>query len=628
MTYAQTYAQRRKQRDVRRGRPPIVRLPALPFGWRQAVVVFVLFNGALMTGLGNAKLLDPRHVREYLTWLSVASFAPLFWWIIASLQSGEVRPLNGWLRLFCSFTLGSVLVGRVMPYALLLLLRAHAGTYILAAFLAAALPLSWWIIELSMRALEGRRFSVPWRRFAPSIGGKEDFALWIGQATGLLANLRHNAGIARGSSVVLTLPDAAQNVLVLGGIGSGKTTRAVNPLLLQLLDQQCGGLVFNVKGNFGYAVDELARETGRIVVRIGPGHEPMNLLAGLTPEVAASFLKSAFLINGAARDGFWIDTAAELCRNALGVLSYLPDRYGLDGLYRYLFDPKIRMECDTQASKVLSDLRAAGSEREARSLATYQRYHDDVFGGFEERLRSNVNAQVAQVLSPFSHPDLADAFCSAAGVAMEPVLDGTVYFVELPLARYGLGAKVAYTFVKLRFFNVVQRRRSEPAWNQDRPVFFVCDEYQEIISAARDALSDLTFWDKARESGCVGVIAAQSISSFYAAIGDRDIAKTVLQNFRQLLCFRTEDDATIARLVELLGQVEVARVSSTRGKSSGRDTTTTHSTSLSWSRQHVITPQLFRELGPDQALALLSIGGRAYDDVLTLDPVYVGSQRV
>ena len=48
-------------------------------------------------------------------------------------------------------------------------------------------------------------------------------------------------------------------MLVLGGIGSGKTTRAVNPLLLQLLDQDCGGLIFNVKGNFGQTVDELAR---------------------------------------------------------------------------------------------------------------------------------------------------------------------------------------------------------------------------------------------------------------------------------------------------------------------------------------------------------------------------------
>jgi type IV secretory pathway TraG/TraD family ATPase VirD4 len=582
----------------------------------------------LLIGASNAQALDAAHWHTIFAWVAAVWLAPCVWWIAASLRSGKMRPLNPWLRLTYSLALGTFFeVFVIVPFIGVLTHTHVVNDYIIMALMVASFPLLWYVAEQALRALEGRL--LPVHRFAPVTPRADSFGLWIGEATGHLTQVRHNAGIARGSSVVLALPDAAQNVLVIGGIGSGKTTRAINPLLLQLLDQDCGGLIFNVKGNFGQTVDELARETGRAVVRIGPGHEPMNLLAGLTPEVAASFLKSAFLVNGAPRDGFWIDTAAELCRNALGVLSCLPGRYGLEGLYRYLFDPKARAAWDIEATAALADLRAAGNDRDARLLESYQRYHDDVFGRFEERVRSNVNAQVAQALSPFSHPDLADAFCSAAGVSMEPVLDGTIYLVELPLARYGLGAKVAYTFVKLRFFNVVQRRRSESAWNQERPVFFVCDEYQEIISAARDALSDLTFWDKARESGCVGIVAAQSVSSFYAAIGDRDVTKTVLQNFRQVLCFRTEDDATIARLVDLLGQVQVAHVSSSHSESVGpKHTTQSHSTSLSWSRQHVITPQLFRELGPDHVLALLSIGGRAYDDVLRLDPVYVAGGKI
>ncbi|MGH7706917.1 MAG: hypothetical protein ACREM6_03140 [Vulcanimicrobiaceae bacterium] len=51
---------------------------------------------------------------------------------------------------------------------------------------------------------------------------------------------------------------------------------------------------------------------------------------------------------------------------------------------------------------------------------------------------------------------------------MAAVLDGAIYLVALPLALYGLGAKTAYTFIKLRFFNLMQRRRFEKAWNQSR----------------------------------------------------------------------------------------------------------------------------------------------------------------
>jgi hypothetical protein len=81
--------------------------------------------------------------------------------------------------------------------------------------------------------------------------------------------------------------------------------------------------------------------------------------------------------------------------------------------------------------------------------------------------------------------------------------------------------------------------------------------------------------------------------------------------------------------VELLGQVEVASMSYSQGRSvSGSwwngNVTDTGGSTVSWSQRNVINPQLFRQMGPDHALALLSIGGRAYDDVLKLDPVYVG----
>lgn len=40
----------------------------------------------------------------------------------------------------------------------------------------------------------------------------------------------------------------------------------------------------------------------------------------------------------------------------------------------------------------------------------------------------------------------------------------------------------------------------------------------------------------------------EGVSWFYAAIGDRNLADTVLQNFRQTICFRTEDRGTIERM--------------------------------------------------------------------------------
>lgn len=105
----------------------------------------------------------------------------------------------------------------------------------------------------------------------------------------------------------------------------------------------------------------------------------------------------------------------------------------------------------------------------------------------------------------------------------------------------------------------MQNRIHNEDWNQNRPIFFMCDEYHELISASKEGLSDLNFWDKSRSSKTIGVISAQSVSSFYVALGDRDLTHAIFQNFRQKICFRTEDQATLTMMDRLAGQAKVQR---------------------------------------------------------------------
>jgi len=223
---------------------------------------------------------------------------------------------------------------------------------------------------------------------------------------------------------------------------------------------------------------------------------------------------------------------------------------------------------------------------------------------------------VAQVLAPFKHPDLLDAFCSDSSTHMEALLEGTIYLVDLPLARWGLGAKVAYTFLKLRFFNLMQNRVFYPK-TRELPVFFMCDEFQEIVSANRDGLSDLNFWDKSRSSKTIGIISSQSIASFYAALGSHDLAHALLQNFRQKLCLRTEDPLTLDYIERLVGKARTKKLSETLNDKQSESKT------LSESREGVVDAQLFRGLKHNQAVALLSLAGHSMDDVLTLTPLYI-----
>ena len=457
------------------------------------------------------------------------------------------------------------------------------------------------------------------------------FSLWLGESTGKLSNLWHPANLASHQQIGLTLPEACQNITILGAIGSGKTTRAMHPLLMQLLDQDCGGLIFDIKGDFKKSVLSFANLANKKPILIGVHQKPLNLLQGLSPEIAASFLKSALLLAGSGKaDSFWIDTAVEVCRNALGVLSFSPQHYHLNGLYLYLFDQEFQKEIKTHFKS------QERSSEESRLLKIYQHYLDSIFAGFEDKIKSGVLANISQILSPFQHPDLVDTFCKATTPekstvenAMEDLLNGTVYVVDMPLARWGLAGKVIYTLIKLRFFNLMQQRALQPEWDQSRPVFFMCDEYQEIVSCNKDGLSDLNFWDKSRSSNTIGIISAQSISSFYAAIGDRDLTHALLQNFRQKLVFRVEDDWTIQYCNRILGQVETQKIidSVSAGTSAGKENNSSGQ-SLHYQQKDVIDGQLFRMMKPNQVLALLSVNGAAADDILTVKPVFAPEREV
>lgn len=452
------------------------------------------------------------------------------------------------------------------------------------------------------------------------------FGLWLGKSTGNMASLSHNAAIAADLHVALFGDDAAQNIVILGAIGSGKTTRAMHPLLMQLLDQQCGGLIFDIKGDFKTAADYLSHSLNRHYSVIGHGSHSINLIEGLTPEIASSCLKSALTLSNSNKlDSFWLDTATELCRNALGILSFLPDYYNLQGLYRYLF------EADFQKDRLVELTSLPLNDAQYGLLSAYQHYEQTIFNQFDDKVKAGVKATVAQILAPFNHPDLVKTFCTSepAAIKFESLLDGQVFLIDLPLARWGLGGKVAYTFIKLRFFNLMQQRSLNRDWDQTRYVFFLCDEYQEIVSANKDGLSDLNFWDKSRSSKTIGIISAQSVSSFYAAIGDRDLSHALLQNFRQKICFRTEDQNTIDLINRLLGTVEIQRVSHTQNSgtsSSGFLQSNDHSgTSVSFSThdKRLLDGQFFRTLSSNYALALLSIDGRGTDDVLKVDPIFI-----
>jgi type IV secretory pathway TraG/TraD family ATPase VirD4 len=381
-----------------------------------------------------------------------------------------------------------------------------------------------------------------------------------------------------------------------------------------------------VKANFSTAVAEASAavgKTGSPVEVIGPGRNRMNLVAGLSPEMAASNLKSALLLGGQVSDDpIWINTAGDWLRSGLGVLSYLPGRYSLEHLYRYLFEAEYAALAAAEAEAVRDTLEGSAQ----LVLQSYLDYRN-IFENFEPRFVAGVRATVSQLLGPFTHPDVVEAFCTepapGEGVEFKKILGGTVFLVDMPLSRWGFAGQTAYTFLKLRFFNVVQERLVNMRKNMRR-VFLLGDEYQNIVCASKDGLSDLNFWDKSREACCVGIIGMQGVASIYAVLGNRDTADAIMQNFRQRIYFLTEDLHTLEQVSRVLGKVEVDRQTTSSGSSSGGGhSSRTSSSSSGKTDKTLVDAQVMRQLGPRDGIVVLNLAGRAKDDVAQFTPVFV-----
>jgi len=218
-------------------------------------------------------------------------------------------------------------------------------------------------------------------------------------------------------------------------------------------------------------------------------------------------------------------------------------------------------------------------------------------------------------------PLLEDAFCTAehAQAHIDEVLDGAVFVVNVPRERFKAAARVVYLFLKERFFQALNARaQMPPGPRKDRPVLFLCDEYQQICSAG-----DANFFDTSRALGVVGIVAAQSLEAYITAIGDEHAATALLANFTNVVAFRSTE-RTMNYLAGKLGEVEVWRRSVSAGQTRAGlfgNLTTNDGRSLAEERRRLLDPQIFRVLRPDHAVALLTVDGAAFDDVVRVPQI-------
>jgi hypothetical protein len=342
--------------------------------------------------------------------------------------------------------------------------------------------------------------------------------------------------------VKLGVEDLVRHTIVFGNSGSGKTTRAFNPMLEDMLGKLgVGALIIAAKSEAVYESSEIARRAGRDFIVIQPGSEiGLDLLTG-SPDVDAMYFRDVF---GRVPDDAksYVDAAVMRMKYALQMLkSAGPQYYTFSHLTNYVFDEQfnaqIRIFVQERARNLDQNLDEAWAIREAVN------YEEKRYRHFSEATRQQIQFSVSQLLEPLLDVHLAKTFARKVNlINIEEVFNGKVIILNVPRSRYERAAQAIYTLAKRRFFTAVENRRANPNVDQTRPVLFAVDEYQLCISE-----TDVMSLGIVRSAGCMVFATSQGVSSLYSVLAERFV-DAALQNFTQKIFFKTDDHSTLSTL--------------------------------------------------------------------------------
>ncbi|MBD5606066.1 MAG: hypothetical protein IAI48_13410, partial [Candidatus Eremiobacteraeota bacterium] len=209
--------------------------------------------------------------------------------------------------------------------------------------------------------------------------------------------------------VVFGIDDLCRHTMIFGSSGSGKTARAYNPMLGDMLGRlQAGAFIIAAKAESVAEAVELAPRAGREALVVEPGSAVgLDLLSG-SPDVDAMYFRDT-LVSAGDESNQWVDAAVTRMKNALRMLQAAGEQYyTFEHLTDYCFDDKFAAMVRIQA---MERLRGRGhDDDDAWTIREAMSYEDKRFLQFTPDARRAVQFEVSRLLEPVRDVAIAKTF--------------------------------------------------------------------------------------------------------------------------------------------------------------------------------------------------------------------------
>ncbi len=335
--------------------------------------------------------------------------------------------------------------------------------------------------------------------------------------------------------------------MITGSIGSGKTSSAISNIVLSLMKYDICGLIIDVKGNYIKSLRRIVKEKGiklnviELSLNSNFRYNPIDKPNMSSIEIANQMkLVLSLLSDTKMSDSYWLDKVEEYIRDFITLIRAEGKIVSFYEIHRLVTDKDYLLKLlESIKKKVLNN---KFNDYELFNINSAFSNIKNEFFNLDDRTIGIIKSEITRITSIFSSDkNLYDKFCTKSDT-----LDfyNNIYVLSINIGENRKLLKTIATYLKLDF----QKQILSNIYLKKR-VFFICDEYQEIVN-----VEDANFFSLSREYKCISIVSIQSYTSLLNTLNNENATRVIIQNLVNKIWFRNDDSYTISEIIKQIGK--------------------------------------------------------------------------
>lgn len=370
--------------------------------------------------------------------------------------------------------------------------------------------------------------------------------------------------------VTLNFITATTNIAIFGGTGTGKTTSICQPLLNNLINNKCSGLILDVKGDYSNLARHFNRRNEKpfLILGVKQDCEKFNIISGISPEKLKVFIKDALSeYSFGNNSSYWGMNGIEDVILIYELLKGINEEVNptLADLYFYLINKEQLKNIVFQ----IKELRPEFKEKINARLFTdkFSVFNFEITTETSDEQRTWQLSKLLKVLKPFYENNIIrHHFCNNENIINyweEIYKNKKSFIIEFPMTKFPEPGIFCLKILKSIFIDTIKEQPitlpKQNSYGTKYFTFMLIDEYQQFLNPSSEvSMDDNNWFDISRGYGHINIISTQSVDSLIEK-SNLNYVNQLIGNTRNIIHLPTNAICSLEN-IKILGGSDVANM--------------------------------------------------------------------